>query len=220
MSSGHDEYWSAGAARERRSRARCRGEPRVLQRQRDVLEDALGAEHRRLEHAVPHADHLQGDALQRTDRSRRIRRPGPAPGATRASARPPTAGSPENALTGQEFVVNAGTRGHHRCPSQYAKLRLWRNTAVASLTAGQTLTLGPGTGTLGYEWDEDVDNGFRPAGRVRPVLDDGQRPRRRSPTTARNVTGDQHGDAPPHAVPRAERRAGLRRGHGAVVLGP
>src|SRR5262249_11706405 len=28
----------------------------------------------------------------------------------------------------------------------------------------QTLTLAPETGTLGYEWDEDVDNGFRPAG--------------------------------------------------------
>ena len=41
---------------------------------------------------------------------------------------------------------------------------MWRNTAVSKLTAGQTLTLAPGTGTLGYEWDEDVDNGFRPAG--------------------------------------------------------
>ena len=49
-------------------------------------------------------------------------------------------------------------------PSQYRKLRLWRNTAVANLKPGQTLTLGAGDGTLGYEWDEDVDNGFRPAG--------------------------------------------------------
>ena len=30
--------------------------------------------------------------------------------------------------------------------------------------SGQTLTLGAGIGTLGYEWDEDADNGFRPAG--------------------------------------------------------
>ena len=28
----------------------------------------------------------------------------------------------------------------------------------------QTLTLGPGDGTLGYEWDAEPDNGFRPAG--------------------------------------------------------
>ena len=52
---------------------------------------------------------------------------------------------------------------HHGAVA-YRKLRLWRNTAVASSQPGQTLTLGPGTGTLGYEWDEDVDNGFRPAG--------------------------------------------------------
>ena len=49
-------------------------------------------------------------------------------------------------------------------PSTYSQLRLWRNTAVASLGAGQSVTLGAGLGTLGYEWDEDTDNGFRPAG--------------------------------------------------------
>ena len=41
-------------------------------------------------------------------------------------------------------------------------MRFWRNTTVASQAAGQTATL-PG-GPLGYEWDEDLDNGFRPAG--------------------------------------------------------
>ncbi len=41
---------------------------------------------------------------------------------------------------------------------------MWRNTAVASLKSGQTLTLAPEADTLGYEWDVDVDNGFRPAG--------------------------------------------------------
>ena len=45
------------------------------------------------------------------------------------------------------------------------KLRLWRNTSVATLTPGQTATLGPNT--LGYEWDEDLDNGARPPGLVR-----------------------------------------------------
>ena len=46
-----------------------------------------------------------------------------------------------------------------------SRLRLWRNTAVASLATGQTATLAPQT--LGYEWDEDPDNGFRPAGQFR-----------------------------------------------------
>jgi Domain of unknown function (DUF4082)/Fibronectin type III domain/Bacterial Ig domain len=76
---------------------------------------------------------------------------------------PADGGQPENALTGQQFEVNSGT-SDITVPSQYGKLRLWRSTAVGALEPGQSLTLSPGTGTLGYEWDEDVDNGFRPAG--------------------------------------------------------
>ena len=53
-------------------------------------------------------------------------------------------------------------------PSQYSALRLWRNTAVASLQSGQTATLAGET--LGYEWDLDIDNGFRPPGEIRHVL--------------------------------------------------
>ena len=76
---------------------------------------------------------------------------------------PADGGRPENALTGQFFIVNSGTTDI-QVPAQYASLRLWRNTAVAALSAGQSLTLGSGLGTLGYEWDEDADNGARPAG--------------------------------------------------------
>ena len=35
---------------------------------------------------------------------------------------------------------------------------------MANLGAGQSRTLGAGNQTLGYEWDLDVDNGFRPRG--------------------------------------------------------
>ncbi len=79
---------------------------------------------------------------------------------------PGDGGKPQNALTGQLFLVNSGTTDI-RVPAQYSKLRFWRNTAVANLGAGQTLTLAPGVGTLGYEWDADPDNGFRPAGSFR-----------------------------------------------------
>ena len=48
LSVGHDEYWSRHAARQRRGGPRRRREPRLLQRQRGLLEDPLGAEHRRL----------------------------------------------------------------------------------------------------------------------------------------------------------------------------
>ena len=78
---------------------------------------------------------------------------------------PGDAGRPENSLSGQIFSVNAGT-SDIKVPSTFSKLRFWRNTAVSTLTSGQTLTLGAGTGTLGYEWDVDPDNGFRPAGRI------------------------------------------------------
>jgi hypothetical protein len=76
---------------------------------------------------------------------------------------PANGGRPENALTGQFFLVNSGT-SDITVPSQYGKERLWKNTAASTLKSGQSLTLAPGAGTLGYEWDEDVDNGFRPAG--------------------------------------------------------
>ena len=78
---------------------------------------------------------------------------------------PGDGGNPPNALTGQNFVVNTGT-SDIQVPAQYGLLRMWRNTAAASLAPGQTLTLGAGIGNLGYEWDVDVDNGFRPPGLV------------------------------------------------------
>jgi len=74
---------------------------------------------------------------------------------------PADGGRPENAMTGTIFTVNRGSAAI-TVPSAYSKLRFWRNTSVASLGQGQTATLG--SQTLGYEWDEDLDNGFRPAG--------------------------------------------------------
>jgi len=76
---------------------------------------------------------------------------------------PGDGGNPQNSLTGQLFLVNSGTTDI-TVPSQYSKLRFWRNTRVASLASGQSTTLDQGTGVLGYEWDTDADNGFRPAG--------------------------------------------------------
>ena len=72
--------------------------------------------------------------------------------------------SPENSLTGTIFMVNTGTTAI-RVPAADGKLRLWRNTPVANLEPGETATLA--ANTLGYEWDEDLDNGFRPKGLIR-----------------------------------------------------
>jgi hypothetical protein len=76
---------------------------------------------------------------------------------------PGDGGRPENAFTGQLFIVNSGS-ADITVPAAYKNLRLWRNTAVAALGAGQSRTLAPGANTLGYEWDIDADNGFRPRG--------------------------------------------------------
>jgi len=49
-------------------------------------------------------------------------------------------------------------------PAAEGKNRFWRGTTVASLAAGATATLA--AHTIGYESDEDLDNGFRPAGLI------------------------------------------------------
>ncbi len=71
---------------------------------------------------------------------------------------------PENELSGQIFTVDEGTTAIE-VPAADGKLRLWRNTNIASLKPGETATLAEDT--LGYEWDEDLDNGFRPKGLFR-----------------------------------------------------
>ena len=81
--------------------------------------------------------------------------------ATSTQSRP---GSPENALTGQISWRN--NTSDITVPSDYASLRFWRNTSVASLTGTQTATLT--SGSLGYEWSPQYEQymGSYPAGRV------------------------------------------------------
>ncbi len=77
---------------------------------------------------------------------------------------PADGGRPENALSGTLFTVNGdGSIGTSiTVGAAEGKMRFWRNTSVANLTGNQKATLGDYV--LGYEWNEDIDNGFRPAG--------------------------------------------------------
>ncbi len=79
---------------------------------------------------------------------------------------PADGGRPENAVTGTLFTVNWGGPGSERwaikVPQTFASRPFWRNTRVATLAPGTTATLA--AGTLGYEWDENPNNGYRPAG--------------------------------------------------------
>jgi hypothetical protein len=85
---------------------------------------------------------------------------------------PPTdGGRPENALTGTIFTVQC-------CQGQYPSIvvppaaathRFWRNSPIAAGGGGVLGPIASGVnvssgGILGYEFDEDLDNGFRPAG--------------------------------------------------------
>ena len=77
---------------------------------------------------------------------------------------PADGGRPENALTGTIFTVNGPRNDSIKVPASYKSLRFWNNTSVRNLAAGATKTFA--AGTLGYEWDEDLDNGSRPPGLI------------------------------------------------------
>lgn len=74
------------------------------------------------------------------------------------------AGRPENAVTGTMYQVNDDDLAV-KVNDVEGKLRLWRGTSLASLPPGGQATLAPHT--IGYESNEDIDNGFRPPGLVR-----------------------------------------------------
>jgi methionine-rich copper-binding protein CopC len=82
---------------------------------------------------------------------------------------PADGGRPENGLTGTLFTVNC-TKKDDGCqaigltvPAADGKMRFWRGTPLASQANGASTTI---PGIVGYEWDEDIDNGHRPAGLV------------------------------------------------------
>ena len=95
------------------------------------------------------------------------------------------AGKPENALTGTMFMVEGpASYASLEIPAAQGKLRFWRHiNQVNNMSAGQVAVISgcidvpfrtlngpsdpnnPVPGALvGYEWDEDLDNGFRPPG--------------------------------------------------------
>jgi hypothetical protein len=165
LSSGHDEYWSAGqrasveAARAAGvNLAFFSGNEMYWKTRFEASIDGSGTTYRTL---VAYKDTLAGVKLDPT--------PGVATGTWRdlrfgTAATPPLdGGRPENGVTGNFWTVNSGTPAPAAItvPAAMASMRFWRNTPVAALTTG-TATLAPSS--LGYEWDEDLDNGARPAG--------------------------------------------------------
>jgi hypothetical protein len=68
---------------------------------------------------------------------------------------PSDGGRPENALRGTLYAQRSDMAIN--VPAEDGKMRFWRNTTVAQQSPEQTATLPQGT--LGYEWDEDIDTG-------------------------------------------------------------
>jgi hypothetical protein len=73
-------------------------------------------------------------------------------------------GRPENGVIGQIFTVNCCS-DRIKIPQAMGSLRLWANTGVSAVAPGDFYRTPEET--LGYEWDEDLDNGSRPAGLIR-----------------------------------------------------
>ena len=160
LSVGHDEYWSGGQ-RANVEAARAAGINLAFFSGNEIFwktrwENSIDASN---------TDHRTLVSYKETHANAKID-PTPAWTGTWRDPRfspPADGGRPENALSGTIFTVNSGTSAIE-VPAADGKMRFWRNTSIASLAPNQTATLADNT--LGYEWDEDLDNGFRPAGLI------------------------------------------------------
>ena len=160
LSIGHDEYWSGGQ-RANVEAARNAGVNLAFFSGNEVFWktrwensiDGSGTSHRTL---VCYKETHAGEKID----------PTPIWTGTWRDTRSfnPEGSKPENGLTGTIFMVNSGTTAI-KVPEAEGKMRLWRNTSVAAQAPGQVATLA--ADTLGYEWDEELDNGARPAGLIR-----------------------------------------------------
>ncbi|HQC93540.1 MAG TPA: DUF4082 domain-containing protein, partial [Microbacteriaceae bacterium] len=81
--------------------------------------------------------------------------------------------SPENSLTGTMYMVN-DVYLPVTVNSDEGKYRLWRNSGLDALPAGTSVELADQT--VGYESNEDIDNGFRPEGLIRLSTTQGPTP--------------------------------------------
>jgi hypothetical protein len=178
VSVGHDEYWS-GPQRTAVEAARDRGVHlaffsgnEVYWRVRWEGGEAVGEEPRTM---VCYKD------------SQATRRLDPVPGEWTGVWRDgrdinPLGADPENSLTGQIYVSDTWANYPIVVPPTFARHRFWRHTAVAAQALPRREEEAAAAraadedepegvvllkGLIGHEFDEDIDNGCRPAGLMR-----------------------------------------------------
>jgi methionine-rich copper-binding protein CopC len=163
VSMGHDEYWSPNQ-RANVAAARDAGINLAFFSGNEVFwktrwENSIDGSNTPYRTLVTYKETLNGAPLDPLD-------PPTWTGTWRDSRFSPPAdgGRPENAFTGTIFMVNCCRLDSLVVPATDSKLRFWRNTSVANLAPGTSASLG--TGVLGYEWDQDANNGLRPAGLI------------------------------------------------------
>jgi hypothetical protein len=158
LSVGHDEYWSA-AARGHVRAARDAGVHLMFLSGNEVYwriryEPSIDGASTPYRTLVCYKDTLDN----------RLADPAGEPTGTWRDPRLSAAPSlPENELTGTVPMTN-NVELPVRVTAEQGRLRLWRHTRLARLRSGAA-SLAPRT--VGYESDEDTDNGFRPAGLIR-----------------------------------------------------
>ncbi len=143
-------------------RARRRREPRVLHAATRASGRPAGSRAR----PAPRPPTARSSPTRtRTSPSARTRSSGPARGATRACRPRAENVTPENALTGPVVRRELRHEPHHGALRLPPAADVAQHRGRRRSPPNTSLALAPDT--LGYEWDEDPDNGFRPAGSFR-----------------------------------------------------
>ena len=120
----------------------------------------------------------------------------------------------QNQLTGQLFGPDGPGQfgGALDVPSNYAGLRVWRDTTIAN---GGQLDIAPGI--LGYEWDTSPDDASASRRPHQAVRDNASLERHPGRSGQQHRSGRR--DAHPVALSHCERLTGLRRRHYVLDLG-
>ena len=184
--SGHDEYWSGDSARQRRERAR-RGVNLAFFSGNEMYWKT------RYEPSIDGSNTPTGrwSATRKRSRARRSIRPSTATGNSdldRHLARPALQPARRRRPPGERRRPARSGRSTPApraitVPASMAGMRFWQQHARRRLCTSGVATLS--AESLGYEWDEDLDNGARPGRPRAPLVDDGRRAWKRSSTTAR-----------------------------------